>query len=634
MLAQDLPTLTRSASLQFKATWHFGRAAYCTSTPVTDGSLRRLINPRLTTHFTRGSTAARTRHCERSYVCAAASVLDGDKATSTSQPCVPKFGRRTSVKDVKGGQDKGVSNIGSTYDIRGWVRTARNQKTFSFIEVNDGSTLSGLQVVVQPEVPGYDLLENGIVNTGAAVRVQGQLVESPGRNQKVELKATALYLIGECNQDTYPLQKKKHSLEYLRSIAHLRPRSNTLGAVTRVRSALAFATHQFFREAGFQYIHTPILSGADAEGAGEMFQVTTLLSRHDKALAEGEVNEQQLQQLQQKVSDQGSVLRAAKQAAKSDGSQESKQQEEQEVQKLIAAKQDLAAAEEQAQHGKGLVKTQQGLTDYGQDFFGKPTFLTVSGQLNAEIYATALSDVYTFGPTFRAENSNTSRHLAEFWMIEPEMAFADLASDMDCAEAYLKHCLQYVIEHCREDLDFFAQQNDKSLVQRLQDVVHKPFARLTYTDAVELLLKAKVKFEFPVQWGSDLQSEHERYLTEKEFDGTPLFVTDYPKDIKAFYMRLNSDDKTVAAMDLLVPKVGELIGGSQREERLQVLESRMALLGLNPEDYWWYLDLRRYGSVPHAGFGLGFERLVQFSTGVENIRDVIPFPRWPGHCDF
>ncbi|KAA6420697.1 MAG: asparaginyl-tRNA synthetase [Trebouxia sp. A1-2] len=502
-----------------------------------------------------------------------------------------------------GGPDKGVSNIGLKFDVRGWV--------------NDGSTLTGLQVLVDPDTAGYLLVDSNTINTGAAVRVQGELVESPARGQLVELKATAVYLIGECNQETYPLQKKRHSLPYLRSIPHLRPRTNTFGAVTRVRSALAFATHQFFRESGFQYIHTPILSASDCEGAGEMFQVTTLIGKHDEALAQGPVSEQDVHHLKERISKQNSLVSSAKLAAHTVDSQDLRDQEKQAVQQLKHLKQQVGPLMERVTHYRGLVKNQEGLTDYSQDFFGKPTFLTVSGQLNAEMYATAMSDVYTF----------------EFWMIEPEMAFADLSDDMNCAEAYLKHCLRYILDHCSEDLEFFARQNDKMLVHRLQDIVAKPFARLSYTDAVELLQKAKVKFTFPVNWGSDLQSEHERYLTETEFKGTPRYHR-LPKRHQAFYMRVNSDDKTVAAMDLLVPGVGELIGGSQREERLQMLEQRIAQLGLNAQDYWWYLDLRRYGSVPHAGFGLGFERLVQFATGVENIRDVIPFPRYPGHCEF
>ncbi|KAL0018100.1 hypothetical protein WJX77_004540 [Trebouxia sp. C0004] len=616
------------------ATWHFGRAAYVVK-PY-HRILERRTDPRRAECAFRQHNPICNAQQHRSVAhCSSVSSTEHASEAHKENGVAPGFARRTSVKDVKGGPDQGVSNIGLTFVVRGWVRTVRRQKVISFIEVNDGSTLTGLQVLVDIDTMGCELVDNNTINTGAAVRVQGDLVESPARGQLVEMEATSVHLIGECNQDTYPLQKKRHSLPYLRSIPHLRPRTNTFGAVTRVRSALAFATHQFFRESGFQYIHTPILSASDCEGAGEMFQVTTLMSKHDEALAQGPVSEQHVQHLKDQISKQNSVVETTKLAASTVDSQDLRDQEKQAVQQLKHLKQEIAITKERLTHYRGLVKNQEGLTDYSQDFFGKPTFLTVSGQLNAEMYATAMSDVYTFGPTFRAENSNTSRHLAEFWMIEPEMAFADLSDDMDCAEAYLKHCLRYILDHCSEDLEFFARQNDKKLVQRLQDIVAKPFARLSYTDAVELLQKArKNKFSFPVKWGSDLQSEHERYLTEQVFNGTPLFVTNYPKDIKAFYMRLNSDDKTVAAMDLLVPRVGELIGGSQREERLQVLEERIAQLGLNAKDYWWYLDLRRYGSVPHAGFGLGFERLVQFATGVENIRDVIPFPRYPGHCEF
>ncbi|DBA69394.1 TPA: hypothetical protein ACH3X2_012864 [Trebouxia sp. C0005] len=617
------------------ATWCFGRAAYVVPPSPCHRSLESRTDPRRAQCKLRQHkpTCNAQQHRLAAH-CTSVSSIPQTSETNKQNGAAPGFARRTSVKDVKGGPDKGVSNIGLKFDVRGWVRTVRQQKSISFIEVNDGSTLTGLQVLVDPDTAGYLLVDSNTINTGAAVRVQGELVESPARGQLVELKATAVYLIGECNQETYPLQKKRHSLPYLRSIPHLRPRTNTFGAVTRVRSALAFATHQFFRESGFQYIHTPILSASDCEGAGEMFQVTTLIGKHDEALAQGPVSEQDVHHLKERISKQNSLVSSAKLAAHTVDSQDLRDQEKQAVQQLKHLKQQVGPLMERVTHYRGLVKNQEGLTDYSQDFFGKPTFLTVSGQLNAEMYATAMSDVYTFGPTFRAENSNTSRHLAEFWMIEPEMAFADLSDDMNCAEAYLKHCLRYILDHCSEDLEFFARQNDKMLVQRLQDIVAKPFARLSYTDAVELLQKAKVKFTFPVNWGSDLQSEHERYLTETEFKGTPLFITDYPKDIKAFYMRVNSDDKTVAAMDLLVPGVGELIGGSQREERLQMLEQRIAQLGLNAQDYWWYLDLRRYGSVPHAGFGLGFERLVQFATGVENIRDVIPFPRYPGHCEF
>lgn len=428
--------------------------------------------------------------------------------------------------------------------VHGWVRTVRDQKAFTFIEVNDGSTLGNLQVVMDGTLPD--------LTTGTSIIAQGELVESPGKNQALELRASEVRVIGKCDATKYPLQKKRHTFEYLRTIAHLRPRTNTQGAVMRIRSALSFATHLFFQGRGFLYVQTPLITGSDCEGGGEMFRVTTLEKPTD---------------------------------------------------------------------------------DASKDFFGKKTYLTVSGQLEGEIMACALSDIYTFGPTFRAENSNTSRHLAEFWMIEPEMAFADLKADMECAESYLKFCVSYVLEHCKEDLEFFDKFIENGLIARLQNVVAAPFAHIPYTEAVEILKKAPKKFEFPVDWGTDLQSEHERYLAE-EYCKKPVIITDYPAAIKSFYMRANADGKTVAAMDILVPKIGEIIGGSQREERLDVLEKKLEQFKLNREDYWWYLELREYGSVPHAGFGLGFERLVLFVTGMENIRDVIPFPRFPGHAEF
>jgi len=428
--------------------------------------------------------------------------------------------------------------------ISGWIRTVRDQKTFAFIELNDGSTLSNLQVIADaPLLPE--------LTTGASIAVTGKLVPSLGKNQALELKASRIHLFGACDPATYPLQKKRHSFEFLRTIAHLRPRTNTQGAVLRVRGALAFATHLFFQQRGFLYVHTPIITGSDCEGGGEMFRVTTLPDSRDLS----------------------------------------------------------------------------------QDFFKKATYLTVSGQLEGEILACALSDIYTFGPTFRAENSNTSRHLAEFWMIEPEMAFADLKADMECAESYLKFCLQYVLEHCKEDLEFFNKFVEPGLLDRLQHVAHTPFVHLTYTAAIDILQKSAKNFEFPVSWGVDLQSEHERYLAE-EYCKKPVILTDYPAKIKAFYMRANDDGKTVAAMDILVPKIGEIIGGSQREERQDLLEEKILEHGLNRDDYAWYLELRKFGTVPHAGFGLGFERLVLFATGMENIRDVIPFPRFPGHAEF
>lgn len=444
------------------------------------------------------------------------------------------------------------------------------QSSVTFIEVNDGSCLSNIQCVVSSDVEGYDQVEAGCISTGASILVHGTIVRSQGLKQKVELKADKIVLVGE-SDSSFPVQKKRVSREFLRTKAHLRPRTNTFGAVARVRNALAYATHKFFQENGFIWISSPIITASDCEGAGEQFCVTTLIPTSQEVL-------------------------------------------------------DSPAGT--------IPKTDEGLIDWSQDFFGKPAFLTVSGQLNAETYATALSDVYTFGPTFRAENSNTSRHLAEFWMIEPELAFADLNDDMACATAYLQYVVRYILENCKEDMDFFNTWIEKDIINRLNDVAAKDFVQLSYTDAVNILLKANKKFEFPVKWGYDLQSEHERYITEEAFSGSPVIIRDYPREIKAFYMRQNDDGKTVAAMDLLVPRIGELIGGSQREERLAHLENRLDELKLEKENYWWYLDLRRYGSVPHAGFGLGFERLVQFATGIDNIRDAIPFPRTPGSAEF
>ena len=464
---------------------------------------------------------------------------------------------RMKIKQLKNPQGQ-AGLIGQEVTVKGWVRTIRNQKTFAFIEVNDGSTLSNFQIVANADLPNYEKIINQL-STGVSVAITGSIAESPGQNQVLEMHAKEIAIIGLCDPEAYPLQKKRHSFEFLRSIAHLRPRTNTLGAVTRVRNALAFATHRFFQERGFLYIHTPIITAADCEGAGKMFRVTTL---------------------------------------------------------------DMEKP-----------PRKDGKIDFSQDFFSKPAYLTVSGQLNGEIYACALSDIYTFGPTFRAENSNTSRHLAEFWMIEPEMAFADINDDMDNAEAYLKYVLNDVMQNCVEDLQFFDKFVSPGLIQRLQHVVETPFERASYSYAIRILEKSNKPFEFPVNWGADLQSEHERFLAEEYF-AKPVILTDYPKGIKAFYMRANEDDKTVAAMDILVPKIGEIVGGSQREERIDVLMEKLKENNLHPEDYWWYLELRKYGSVPHAGYGVGFERLLQFATGMENIRDVIPFPRYPGKADF
>ena len=456
---------------------------------------------------------------------------------------------------------RGTPAVGSRVTIEGWVRTRRDSKAgLSFINVSDGSGMEALQVVAKSELPNYeaDVLR---ITSGCAVRASGELVASAGKGQSVELAAESIEVVGWVDDpETYPMQPKRHTMEYLREVAHLRPRTNIIGAVARVRHTLAQAMHRFFHDDGFYWIHTPIITASDCEGAGEMFRVSTL---------------------------------------------------------------DLA----------NLPRTEGGAVDFSQDFFGKEAHLTVSGQLNVETYCLALSRVYTFGPTFRAENSNTRRHLAEFWMVEPELAFADLQDDVKLAERFLKAIYGTLLEECADELAFFDKFVQKGVVERLEKLIAADFAQLSYTDAIAELEKAKVKFEYPVRWGIDLQSEHERYLTEEVVKG-PLAVTDYPKEIKAFYMRQNDDGRTVAAMDVLAPGIGEIIGGSQREERLEVLDARIAEMGLPVEDYWWYRDLRRYGTVPHCGFGLGFERAIQYATGMENIRDVIPFPRAPRQASF
>ena len=443
--------------------------------------------------------------------------------------------------------------------VQAWVRTKRELKEFSFVEVNDGSSLANLQVILDAKLPDYQSFISKL-NTGASLEVSGNLVPSPAKGQRIELKADAVTVFGEANPETYPLQKKRHSFEFLRTIGHLRSRTNSLGAVMRVRNACATAIHQFFQEKGFLWVHTPIITASDCEGAGELFTVTNL-----------NLNQ--------------------------------------------------------------LPLTEKKTVDFEKDFFGKQAYLTVSGQLEAEIMAMAFQNVYTFGPTFRAENSNTSRHLAEFWMVEPEMAFCDLEGDQNLAEEFLKYIFKYVMETCPEDMELFNQRIDNTVLETANNIINNDFARITYTEAIKLLENCDRSFQYPVEWGIDLQSEHERYLAEEVFK-KPMIVTDYPAEIKAFYMRLNEDGKTVAAMDILAPKIGEIIGGSQREERLDVLEQRIKAQEMNPDDLWWYLDLRRFGTVPHAGFGFGFERIVQFMTGMANIRDVIPFPRTPLNAEF
>jgi len=516
----------------------------------------------------------------------------------------------------------------------GWVRSARAQKTIAFVDVSDGSCHSGVQVVVDKNnnQEAFEKISGGETSTGTSVKVRGVLVQGGGRKQAVEIKASSLEVVGECSSSSYPLQKKKHSLEFLRDIAHLRARTNTISAMTRVRSTLTQATHEFFEQHGFLYVNTPIITKSDCEGAGEAFQIA--LSEEE---SEGEASQQQQQataepvdvdKLKEEIAMQGVKVKEAKEEAKEKGENPNKYAKD-EIGKLLSLKAQLSEAEETSAGDKS--------GDQQKEFFGGPAFLTVSGQLEAEAFACAVRDVYTFGPTFRAENSNTSRHLAEFWMLEPELAFAGLDDIISCSQAYIKYCLEAVLKRNKEDVAFFDKFVSKGREQLLVHLLETPWHRITYTEAVDELRKAvdggKAKFEYPVEWGSDLQTEHERYLTEKIFGGSPVYVTDYPKDIKAFYMRLNDDGKTVAATDLLVPGIGELIGGSAREERLSVLEANMEAHDLL-ESLWWYRELRVYGTVPHAGFGLGFERLVQMVTGLENIRDVTPFPRYPGHAEF
>lgn len=510
---------------------------------------------------------------------------------TAATPSIPASASRSARVRVRGVHDAEPAIVGTTVTVNGWVRSVRDQKAFAFVDVNDGSSLAGLQVVVSADSDAFAVVPE--LTTGCSVSAVGTIVESMGKGQRYEMQASALRVLGAADA-SYPLQKKRHSLEFLRSIAHLRPRTNAIGAMSRVRSVLATATHSFFDGEGFLYLNAPIITASDCEGAGEMFRVTTVIP------PEGEV---------------GRIPIA--------GGSGKEEESEGEVKEGGEVKED-------------------GQVDFSKDFFGKPTFLTVSGQLSGETYACALSDVYTFGPTFRAENSNTSRHLAEFWMIEPEMAFATLDDDMSNAEAYIKHVVAAAMERCAADLEFFDKFVEKGLLAKLKNVVEEPFARISYTHAITVLeeankpnKKGKKRFEFPVSWGMDLQSEHERYISEEHF-GKPVFVHDYPAAIKAFYMRGNDADGglTCGAMDLLVPGIGELIGGSAREERLDVLEAKIDELGLRREDYDWYLDLRKYGSVPHAGYGLGFERLVQFVTGIVNIRDAIPYPRFPGSAEF
>jgi len=537
--------------------------------------------------------------------------------------------------DIKTVRQAGSVLEGKEVTVAGWVKKGRLQEnnTLLFLELNDGSTPKNFQVVVKQEIGDI----NSMKATGGSVVATGVIKAHPDQAKyagEFELHATSVPFVGACNAKDYPLAKGRHPMEFLRTIAHLRARSNIISSVARVRNALAFATHRFFQENGFLYVHTPCITASDCEGAGEMFQVTTLLNRVDPAKASGPAKEEakaKVQTVMQTVDSVGNEVRTLKESGGD------KKAIKKKVNELAAAKAQLIEAEKAANEGD-IPRKLDGSVDYAEDFFGKASYLTVSGQLNVETYAVGLSSVYTFGPTFRAEDSHTTRHLAEFWMIEPEIAFADIWDDMRCAEDYVRYCCQYLLDHCREDMEFFQEFVDDKCIERVESVIETPFHRISYTEAIETLKKAVAaghKFEDDAElvWGMDMGSEHERYLCEQVFK-KPTIVYNYPKDIKSFYMKLNDDNETVAAMDILVPKVGELVGGSEREYRMDVLDRRMQELKLDPADYSWYLDLRRYGTCVHSGFGLGFERLILFTTGIENIRDVIPFPRYPGHAEF
>jgi len=547
-------------------------------------------------------------------------------------------GGRTRVSQILDAEDGGRSFIGSTVTVCGWVRTVRAQKDFTFVKFNDGSTFREMQAVIGADAAGFE--EISAQGAGASVRIEGQVVESPAKGQEVELSLTSsehsVKVLGTVDAKAYPLAKKKHSIEFLRTIAHLRPRTNLIGAVSRVRSALAAATHRFFQDRGFLYVHTPIITTADCEGAGEMFRVM----RTDGEADETEAAVADAPPAPEPSEEDKAALQASKDKVRDLKAAGVKGEEfEAALGEMKRLKQVCGEVELSKKEKKALEKAKKEAEEKekAKEFFGQPAYLTVSGQLAVENFCCSLGDVYTFGPTFRAETSNTTRHLAEFWMIEPEMAFADLADDMDCAEDYIRHCARTILETCGADLEFLTNRVDKEVADRLKLIAGEPFKRISYTEAVEELQKVvasgEAKFEYEVVWGKELQTEHEKWLTDKLYN-KPTIVYNYPKDCKAFYMRLNDDNKTVAAMDILCPGIGELVGGSQREERLDVLDARLEEMGMDKEDYWWYRDLRRYGSVPHAGFGVGFERLVMLCTGVQNIRDVIPFPRYAGHAAF
>nr|XP_043627255.1 asparagine--tRNA ligase, cytoplasmic 1-like [Erigeron canadensis] len=548
-----------------------------------------------------------------------------------------EFSERVLIRSILTRPDGGASLAGQTIKVGGWVKTGRktgsvkegkDQLPFAFVELNDGSCSANLQLMIYSDVASLD----EVTRTGTSMHVEGVLQTPPVQTkQSIELKVSKVIHVGSSADEDptkkYPFQKTYYPLEYLRDYLHLRPRTATISAIARIRSALAYATHTFFQKHGFLYVHTPIITTIDCEGAGEMFQVTTLINEAEKELTKS-TSQEDVDVAKGVVKEKGEII------AKLKADKAEKPAITAAVAELTKAKGNLAKIEERFNMKPGIPK-KYGKVDYGQDFFARQAFLTVSGQLQAETFACALGSVYTFGPTFRAEHSHTSRHLAEFWMVEPEIAFADIEGDMKCAEAYVRFLCQWLLDNCLDDMEFMVNKFDKNAIKRLQMVASTNFVRLTYTEAVTILEEAVSKghkFERKVEWGIDLASEHEKYLTEKKFE-SPVIVYNYPKGIKAFYMKLNPDKKTVAAMDVLVPKVGELIGGSQREENYEVLKERMLEMGLPLEPYEWYLDLRRYGTVKHSGFGLGFERMILFATGIDNIRDVIPFPRVPGKAD-
>ncbi|XP_058108629.1 asparagine--tRNA ligase, cytoplasmic 1-like [Magnolia sinica] len=557
--------------------------------------------------------------------------LESQATTSDGADAAPfeRFSRRVLIRNIVSRPEGGVVLAGQKVTVGGWVKTGREQGrgSFAFLELNDGSCPANLQVIVDASVAPLQQL----VSTGTCVLVEGELKKPPeGTKQSVELRVEKVLEVGPVDPVKYPLPKTRLTLEFLRDHVHMRPRTNTISAVARIRNALAYATHTFFQKNRFLYVQTPIITTSDCEGAGEMFQVTTLFSDAEKVEKELKQNpppsEAEIEAAKLLIKEKGEVVKNLKSA------KANKEELNGPLSELAKAKENLSRLEERSKLKPGIPQ-KDGQVDYSQDFFARQAFLTVSGQLQVETYACGLSSVYTFGPTFRAEHSHTSRHLAEFWMVEPEIAFADLEDDMNCAEAYVKFLCQWLLDNCLDDMEFMVKNFDKTAIDRLKLVSSTPFMRISYSKAVQLLKNVKdKKFENEVEWGMDLASEHERYLTEVIYK-KPVIVYNYPKEIKAFYMRLNDDSQTVAAMDVLVPKVGELIGGSQREERYDVIVKRILEMGLPLEPYEWYLDLRRYGTVKHCGFGLGFERMVLFATGIDNIRDVVPFPRYPGRAD-